>query len=89
MFNGAPVDAIREEITGEKRKLDLLVSASAGVKKYEAMDPAEKRGKDREAWEGWCAVYACRMVEVLSADGDAGESYIADRMYHPCICNQV
>jgi hypothetical protein len=73
MFNGAPVDAIREEIMGEKRKLDLLVSASTGVKTYEAMDPAAKRINDREVWEGWCAQYASRMVELLRADASIGQ----------------
>ncbi len=68
MFGGAPVDAIREEIMGEKRKLDLLVQASEGVKKYEAMDPAAKRSQDKEVWLGWCAQYAARMVELLHAD---------------------
>ena len=68
MFNGAPVDAIREEINGEKRKLDLLVQSAGTVKKYEAMGPVAKQAQDREVWAKWCAQYAARMAEIVAED---------------------
>ncbi len=74
MFNGAPIDAIRAEVNGEKRKLDLLVSSSADIKKYEAMDPTVKRQQDREVWQRWCGQYAARMVQLLNEDRQAGTS---------------
>ena len=35
LFNGAPADAIRTEIAGEKRKLDILMKAAVAIKNYE------------------------------------------------------
>jgi hypothetical protein len=68
VFQGAPIDAIRSEIEGEKRKLDVLVNSTKAVKTYEAMDPTVKRQQDREAWKDWCSRYADRMVQLLAED---------------------
>ena len=43
MFGGAPVDAIRAEIAGEKKKLDLLVSASQGIEFYQRSSLLKQR----------------------------------------------
>lgn len=70
MFNGAPVEAIREEVSSEKRKLDLLVAASSAVKKYEAMTPGEKSQTDREKWVTWCDRYTARLAELCPSKED-------------------
>ena len=65
MFNGASVDVIREEISSEKRKLDMLVTASEGIKKYDDKNMTKeiKAEEDRKLWAGWCAKYAQRITQ--------------------------
>uniref|UniRef100_A0A7S3GPP3 Selenoprotein O n=1 Tax=Spumella elongata TaxID=89044 RepID=A0A7S3GPP3_9STRA len=77
MFNGAPVDAIREEVSSEKRKLDLLMSASAAVKKYETTTPGAKSAIDRAAWSAWCETYTAHLAELcLTAENYAHRASI-------------
>jgi len=70
MFNGAPVDAIREEVSSEKRKLDLLIQANAAVKKYEATAPGAKSQTDRAAWSTWCDTYTPHLAALCPTAED-------------------
>ena len=63
MFGGAPVDAIRAEIAGEKKKLDLLVSASQGIEFYKSMAPATKQAADRQLWQRWVTAYRSSLLK--------------------------
>ena len=87
MFNGAPIDAIRAEISGEKRALDALARSSAGIKRYEAMDTATKRRGDRDMLDEWVRKYADRMVSLLYTDRSVrnqGKSGNGKCMSHIC-----
>lgn len=57
MFGGADVEAIREEIGGEKRKLDLLVRATRDIKLYETTSAEHKAARDRGLWAKWVEKY--------------------------------
>lgn len=80
LFGGAPVDAIRDEITGEKRKLDILVAASTAIKQYEQQQKkddicnsssrAVKAQADREHWAAWCNKYAAHVLQLASLSDD-------------------
>lgn len=61
IFDGAPLDDIKNEITGSKRTLDILVTASKTIKDYEQMTPEQKQTKDREMWSKWLQTYFDRL----------------------------
>ena len=66
MFGGAPVEAIRAEIAGEKKKLDLLVASSQGIEFYQSMAPATKQSADRQLWQRWVSAYRDSLTEQSS-----------------------
>ena len=70
-FGGADVAAIKEELLGEKKKLDRLVFASSEIKRLESTSPGSKAARDREAWEGWVEKYHSRVQHEPAASADA------------------
>jgi uncharacterized protein YdiU (UPF0061 family) len=62
MFGGAPIEAVRDEITGEKAKLDRLVHCSAEIKRLENLSPTTKIASDRQKWESWVERYIARIT---------------------------
>jgi len=73
MFAGAPVDIIRGEVEGEKKKLDLLVAASEDIRNYEHMGTADLQSTNREKWTSWCEAYASRMARDPAALSTAAQ----------------
>jgi serine/tyrosine/threonine adenylyltransferase len=74
MFGGQLTpDVLREEISGEKRKLDLLVQASETINKYEETKAEDKIEKDRELWSKWLEAYFSRL------DRDSTSNSMAQR----------
>ncbi len=70
MFGNADVEAIRSEISGEKRKLDILVRATQDVKRYEAMGAEEKASTDRALWAVWVDRYHTAISAQLRTSAD-------------------
>ena len=68
---GVDAEAVRDEVMGEKGKLDRLVIATARIKQLEGMNPAAKSANDRDALEAWLNDY----FERLEKDDEA---FIAD-----------
>jgi len=83
MFSGAPVEAIRDEVTSEKRKLDMLVAASTAVKRYEALGPAAKAKTDREHWQQWCDAYTARLAELCGSPAEYARRALIMRAQNP------
>lgn len=83
MFSGAPVEAIRDEVTSEKRKLDMLVAASTAVKKYEALSGPVKAKADREHWQQWCDVYTARVAQLCSSPAECTRRAAIMRAQNP------
>ena len=66
MFGGAPIEAIRSEIEGEKRNLDRQSKAAQEINRLERnVSPTQKADEDRIVWGKWLAKYHTR----LSLDG--------------------
>jgi len=63
LFGDAPIDAVREEIDQEKRKLDLLVASVNSKQKYEQMSGEAKKIVDTGLWTAWCDKYLLRLEE--------------------------
>jgi uncharacterized protein YdiU (UPF0061 family) len=61
IFNGASYDSIYEEITNEKKKLDIIQQILIDIKKYEKMDVEVKREHDKLLWSSWCHKYYNRV----------------------------
>ena len=61
IFNGASYDSIYEEITNEKKKLDIIQQISIDIKKYEKMNVEVKREHDKLLWSSWCHKYYNRV----------------------------
>ena len=61
MFMGADINRIREEIEGEKKKLDFIVTIINDLEKYKVMSSEEKRTSDKEKWSQWCKKYVQRL----------------------------
>lgn len=62
MFGGqADIAAIREEIAGEKKKLDRLIFASSEIKRLETVSKESKSARDRKTWEAWVDRYAAHI----------------------------
>lgn len=80
MFGGAPVEAIRAEIGGEKKKLDMLVAASQGIEFYQSMTAEAKRSSDREIWRHWIKDYRARLEQqsITSSSLEEGKERVKD-----------
>ena len=61
MFGGAPLEAVHDEIAGEKHKLDRLIACSAEIKQLEGTNATAKRAADRARWEVWVSKYLERI----------------------------
>lgn len=61
IFNGASYDSIYEEITNEKKKLDIIQQISIDMNKYEKMNIEVKREHDKLLWSSWCHKYYNRV----------------------------
>merc|ERR1711965_1054121 len=57
MFGGLPIDVIRNEIGGEKRKLDMLVEASQTIEGLKEIDIEEKTIHDIAIWNEFLNEY--------------------------------
>jgi uncharacterized protein YdiU (UPF0061 family) len=62
MFNGVPIEAIRAEIGGEKRKLDLLVQANSEIKRLSSVTAVSQDEANRELWDKWVDAYRRRLA---------------------------
>lgn len=62
LFGGAPIEVIREEIAGEKRKLDMLMAASQGIEFYQGITAEAKAEGDKSQWQQWVDRYRTRIV---------------------------
>lgn len=62
MFGGVPIQAIRAEIGGEKKKLDLLVKANSEIKRLSTITAVSKDQENRELWEIWVDTYRRRLA---------------------------
>lgn len=58
---GVDAEVVREEVMGEKSKLDRLVIATARIKQLEGMNPATKSASDRDALDAWMNDYFERL----------------------------
>ena len=61
MFGGAPIEALKEEIGAEKRKLDKMIQAATEIKRLETVSIKEKVDKDRNIWNIWLSKYYSRL----------------------------
>ncbi|RYG61968.1 hypothetical protein EON64_18240 [archaeon] len=68
-----PLDALRQEVSGEKRKLDLLQQTGSEIRRLEAMDPTHKAGEDMRHWAVWLDAYYARL-EQDRAGGEEAKS---------------
>ena len=64
---GVDVEAVREEVMGEKSKLDRLVVATTRIKQLEGTSPSVKSSSDRDALDAFCNDY----FERLRVDDEA------------------
>lgn len=64
---GVDAETVREEVMGEKSKLDRLVIATTRIKQLEGMNPTTKSASDRDALQAWLNDY----FERLQRDDDA------------------
>ena len=69
MFGGAPIEAIKAEIEGEKRNLDRQSQAARDINALSEMSPLQKVNEDRAVWSVWLAKYHNR----ISLDGSSIE----------------
>ena len=69
LFGNAPVAAIRDEVSEEKKKLDTLVAVSHEIKALELLDIEEKSESDANLWKKWCENYIKR-IKVDKDDTD-------------------
>jgi serine/tyrosine/threonine adenylyltransferase len=65
MFGGAPIEAIKAEIEGEKRNLDRQSQATRDINTLTGLSPMQKVNEDRAVWAAWLKKYHSR----LSLDG--------------------
>jgi len=59
---GADIDAIRDEISGEKKKLDRLVTAATDIKRLEMVSREAQEKRCRDTWAPWVSKYAQRLA---------------------------
>jgi len=76
IFDGAPIDALREEIGGEKRKLDMLIKVSERIKKAEQTTVEEMESVAKDHWSNWIDMYKARLDE---EEGEVGPSSYTSR----------
>lgn len=57
------IGGIREEIGGEKKKLDKLIFASQEIKRLEMLNADIKATRDRAVWELWVGKYMKRVLD--------------------------
>jgi len=62
MFGGAPLEAIENEIGGEKRKLDSLMNLSQTMATLETTPAKDKKDKDASSWNAWLDRYSSRLA---------------------------
>jgi uncharacterized protein YdiU (UPF0061 family) len=60
---GADINAIREEISGEKKKLDRLVTAATDIKRLEMVSQEAQEKRCRDTWAPWVSKYAQRLAD--------------------------
>ena len=58
----ASMEALRNEIGGEKRKLDFQISAHQELERLESVSPKAKVHQDRVRWHGWLRKYFARLA---------------------------
>jgi len=76
IFDGAPIDALREEIGGEKRKLDMLMKVSERTKKAEQTTMEEMESVAKDHWSNWIDMYKARLDE---EEGEVGPNSYTSR----------
>ena len=62
MFGGAPLDAVQEEVSSEKAKLDRLVHCLSEIKRLESLTPTATATLNRPKWESWVGRYLARIA---------------------------
>jgi len=72
MFGGAPIEALRNEIGGEKAKLDRQMGAIQELDRLESVSPKDKVDQDRRRWAAWVDKYVTRLEAdaAVNADGE-------------------
>lgn len=70
MFGGAPIEAIKAEIEGEKRNLDRQSQATRDINTLSGLSPLQKVSEDRAVWAAWLTKYYSR----LRLDGSSAEA---------------
>ena len=73
MFGGAPIEALRNEIGGEKAKLDRQMGAIQELDRLEGLSPKDKVDHDRRRWSAWVERYVAR----LDVDADVNADWAA------------
>jgi hypothetical protein len=58
----ASMEALRNEIGGEKRKLDFQISAHGELERLETLSPKAKVDHDRARWHAWLLTYFARLA---------------------------
>jgi uncharacterized protein YdiU (UPF0061 family) len=73
--DGVPLDVIRDQITTEKLKLDLLVQISQDMEKYKTTSDETKKSHDKDLWKAFIVDhYLPRLQkEKPTVDGTSGE----------------
>lgn len=84
MFDGAPVEAILEEVRGEKKKLDILVRCSQQIKEFEGMSNDARRVKNGAVWTEWATRYEKRLAVERSRGVATSSSEASMRRTNPC-----
>lgn len=69
MFGGAPIDALKEEIGGEKKKLDMLINIVQMTKKAEQTSVTEMQNAARAKWSTWIDLYHARLQQEEQGGG--------------------
>ena len=69
MFGGAPLEAIKGEIEGEKKNLDRQMKAVQEINRLQDVAPKDKVDENRVIWAAWLTKYYSR----LELDGTSSE----------------
>ena len=83
MFEGASVEAITQEIAGEKKTLDLLVRCAQQIKDFELMSERTRAEKNLEVWAAWASRYALRLAAERLGGAVPSSSVAAMRRSNP------
>jgi uncharacterized protein YdiU (UPF0061 family) len=67
MLNGIPVEALMEEIGGEKRKLDCLVQMASAEDELESESDAARMQEYDSHWDAWLKEYTARIYADAAA----------------------